>query len=46
LTNHTYKIQKGQLNRNAKYDNKRQLKRHGGSNIYSRYHIKELFQRN
>jgi hypothetical protein len=31
LTNHTHKIQKGQLNRNAKYDNKRQLKRNGGS---------------
>jgi hypothetical protein len=31
LTNHIHKIQKGQLNRNAKYDNKIQLKRNGWS---------------
>jgi hypothetical protein len=31
LTNHTHKIQKRQLNRNTKYDSKRQLKRNGGS---------------
>jgi hypothetical protein len=33
LTNHTRKIQKEQLNKNVKYNNKRQLKRNGGSNV-------------
>jgi hypothetical protein len=31
LTNHTRKIQKGQLNENTKSDNKRLLKRNRGS---------------
>ena len=31
MTNHTLKIQKGQLNRNEKYTLKRHLKRNGGS---------------
>jgi len=31
LTNHTLKIQKGQLNRNDKHTLKRHLKRNGGS---------------
>jgi hypothetical protein len=33
LTNRIRKIQKLQLNRNAKFDNKRQVKRNGESNI-------------
>jgi type II secretory pathway component PulF len=31
LTNQTHKIKKGKLNRNTKYENKRQLKRNGWS---------------
>jgi hypothetical protein len=34
LANHTRKIQKRQFNRNAKLDNKRQLKTNEGSIIY------------
>jgi hypothetical protein len=42
LTNYTHKIQKGQLKRNAKYDNKRQLKRNWWSNKHLNWMIKYI----
>jgi hypothetical protein len=39
LTNHTHKIEKEQLNRNLKYDNKRQLKRNGERREYNNREI-------